>query len=234
MVILQRTSTVDAIFNLLVERINDRTYKPGDKLPSERLLQKELGVGRLALREALSRTNAMGITITAHGKGTFVQDRVKSATLRDMLIPHFGLTNPKRLQDLVMVRSMVESEIAGLAAEQRTSDDIEELTEITTREFPPEATYKNVAERDLLFHRTLAEIIDNRLLANIHEALIDHIRLFLLEYVKSKSSPKEVMDAHLPILKAIQLGDAKTARFHARQHVSYSRQDYETYISKIS
>lgn len=232
MSLVQKTSTVEAVVNLLIERIRDHEYLPGQKLPSERLLQEEIGVGRLALREALSRLNAMGIISTAHGRGTYVESDIKSQALRDVLMPYFALDDPKRLQDLVVARTMVESEIAGLAAEQRSAEDITALSDIVHHTFPEDVTLEEVARQDLLFHRKMAEIIDNGFLAKMHEALIDNIWLFLKEYVKSKTEPVEVMQPHLPILEAVASGDAEKARLHARMHVSYSIQDYKKYIEK--
>lgn len=232
MSLLQKTSAVEAVVKLLIDRIHSGEYQAGQKLPSERLLQEEIGVGRLTLREALSRLNAMGIITTAHGRGTYVEDDIKSQTFRDILVPYFALNDPKRLRDLVVARSMLESEIAGLAAEQRTDADLDSLAEIVDCTFPADIGLEEVAQQDLLFHRKLAEIIDNGFLAKMHEALVDNIRLFLREYVKSKTSPEEVMQPHIPILEAIKLGDAESARYHARMHVSYSVQDYENYINK--
>jgi GntR family transcriptional repressor for pyruvate dehydrogenase complex len=232
MTILQKITTVDAIVHLLTSRINEGIYVPGEKLPSERLLQKELGVGRLALREALSRLNATGVIATAHGKGTFVQDNVKSKTFRDVLIPYFALNSTKRLHDLVVARGMLESEIAGLAALQRTDEDLVSLIRILEYKFPSGASSDEVANQDLMFHRAMANIIDNSFLAAMHEALIGHIQLFLSEYVKSKRNHSEVMDAHLPIIRAIEQGDVEGARHQARLHVSFSVTDYEEYMDK--
>ena len=232
MSLLQKTSAVEAVVKLLIDRIHSGEYRAGQKLPSERLLQEEIGVGRLTLREALSRLNAMGIITTAHGRGTYVEDDIKSQTFRDFLVPYFALNDPKRLRDLVVARGMLESEIAGLAAEQRTEADLADLSEIVGCNFPQGSSLEEVARQDLTFHRRLAEIIDNGFLAKMHEALTDNISLFLREYVKSKANPKEVMQPHIPILKAIKDKNAEAARYHARMHVSYSVQDYERYIQK--
>lgn len=234
MSLLQKTSAVEAVVNLLIDRIHSGEYQAGQKLPSERLLQEELGVGRLTLREALSRLNAKGIITTAHGRGTFIEGDIKSQTFRDILVPYFALNDPKRLGDLVVARSMLESEIAGLAAEQRKEADVISLAEIVDCTFSPNMSIEEVAQQDLLFHRKLAEIIDNGFLVKMHEALVDNIHLFLREYVKSKASPEEVMQPHIPILKAIEVGDAEAARYHARMHVSYSVQDYKEYIHKTT
>lgn len=232
MTILHKISTVDAIVNLLIAKINEGTYPPGGKLPSERYLQEELGVGRLTLREALSRLNATGVISTAHGRGTFVQDNVKSKTFKDVLVPYFALNSTKRLNDLVVARAMLESEIAGLAAFQRTDEDLLSLAQIIKHRFLPDVPFDEVANQDLMFHRAVADIIDNSFLAKMHEALIGHIEVFLCEYVKSKKCPMEVMDAHLPIFRAIEQGNVEDARKHARLHVSYSVKDYEEYMEK--
>ncbi|HKJ64535.1 MAG TPA: FadR/GntR family transcriptional regulator [Desulfopila sp.] len=228
--ILETTTTVDAIVNLLKKRICSGIYHPGDKLPSERVLQQEMGVGRLALREALSRLGAIGITATSHGRGTFVQGIVKSATLADVLVPYGALSDPKRLEDLVLARGMIESEIAGIAALQRTEKQLEMLWGIVEYPFSATTSSERVAAQDLRFHRMLAESIDNTFLATMHAALTDHIEMFLRAFVKSKNNPAEVMEPHRSILKAIEERDSDAARYHARVHVTYSFRDYEEYI----
>lgn len=228
-----KTSTVDAIVNLLTDRIHQHIYLPGTKLPSERKLQEEFGVGRLALREALSRMNAMGIIETSHGKGTFVQDSLKSQTLKNVLIPYFALDDSKRLKEFVDARAMIESEIAGLAAQQRDKDDITRLEAILDRFVDAKTSHEQVAGLDLQFHQELANIVDNHFLRLMHEALISHIGVFLNEFVKSKSNPQEVIDAHLPILEAIRRRNSDDARSLIRLHVSYSMQDYENFVQKM-
>ncbi len=228
-----KTSTVDAVVNLLTERINQRKYLPGSKLPSERNLQDEFGVGRLALREALSRMNAMGIIETSHGKGTYVQDNLKSQTFKNILIPYFALNDSRRLKEFVDARAMIESEIAGLAAEQRSSDDIIQLEKILSQKIETSVSYEHVARVDLQFHQALAHVVDNHFLQLMHEALISHVEVFLNEFVKSKNNPQEVIDAHLPILDAIKRGNPADARSLIRLHVSYSMQDYENFVHQM-
>lgn len=230
---IEKTSTVDALVNLLTERIHNKTYAPGSKLPSERQLQDEFGVGRLALREALSRLSAMGITETSHGKGTFVQDHLKSSTLKNMLIPYFALNDSKRLKDFVDARAMIESEIAGLAAQQRTSEDIRRMEAILHQDVDSTTPPELVAYIDLQFHQEMALIIDNHFLTMMHEAITSHIRLFLNAFVRKKNCPREVLNAHKPILDAITRGNAEDARSLMRLHISFSMQDYEEFVHKF-
>ena len=49
-----------------------RELPPGTKVPSERELTKELGVGRSTVREALNGLAMLGVVEIRHGQGVFV------------------------------------------------------------------------------------------------------------------------------------------------------------------
>lgn len=56
----------------LLHLIQDRTYQPGEQLPSEVDLAAQLGISRPTLREALLSLEQEGVIIRKHGVGTFV------------------------------------------------------------------------------------------------------------------------------------------------------------------
>ncbi len=62
------------IFESLTEQIENGTYKPGDKLPSERDLSKQLGVSRMTLREALDELDGHGMLDRRQGSGTYIAE----------------------------------------------------------------------------------------------------------------------------------------------------------------
>lgn len=61
-----------AVEQTLRQRIEDETYKAGDKLPSERTLAAELGAGRTTIRLVLGKLVAVGLIEAQHGRGYFV------------------------------------------------------------------------------------------------------------------------------------------------------------------
>ena len=60
---------------LLLSLIDDGTYQPGERLPSEIDLAAQLGISRPTLREALLRLEQQGVISRRHGVGTFISSR---------------------------------------------------------------------------------------------------------------------------------------------------------------
>lgn len=56
----------------LRQRLKDHEWVEGQKLPTEAELAAEYGVSRSTIRSALDRLESQGLTITRHGRGTFV------------------------------------------------------------------------------------------------------------------------------------------------------------------
>jgi GntR family transcriptional regulator, transcriptional repressor for pyruvate dehydrogenase complex len=127
---LSKISTVDAVVNYIKDRIEGGIFKPGDKLPSERLLQKELAVSRFTLREALARLGALGIIKTLHGKGTIVAREMNSSTLADAFIPLFANQSIKDIIDFFEARVLIEGEAAVLSARRRSDEDLKHFEAI--------------------------------------------------------------------------------------------------------
>ncbi|MCP4538409.1 MAG: GntR family transcriptional regulator [Chloroflexi bacterium] len=60
---------------LLLSLIDDGTYQPGERLPSEIDLAAQLGISRPTLREALLHLERQGVVSRRHGVGTFITSR---------------------------------------------------------------------------------------------------------------------------------------------------------------
>ncbi|MCH1533928.1 MAG: GntR family transcriptional regulator, partial [Schleiferiaceae bacterium] len=65
-------SPVDKIIRQIRDQIGSGQLKPGDRLPSERMLSDRFGVGRTQLRDALRRLEFYGILKTLPQSGTVV------------------------------------------------------------------------------------------------------------------------------------------------------------------
>jgi DNA-binding FadR family transcriptional regulator len=102
-----------------------RELPAGTKVPSERELTKELGVGRSTVREALNGIAMLGIVEIRHGQGVFVTGEAPPDGEPSALTAALdrGVTN-----EFIEARLIVEVEVARLAARRRTDDDLARLS----------------------------------------------------------------------------------------------------------
>jgi len=71
----ERSTLGQRVAEALRERILDGDLKPGDRLPSEPDLARELGVSRATVRAAFTVLEEEGLVLRRHGAGTFVLRR---------------------------------------------------------------------------------------------------------------------------------------------------------------
>ena len=71
----------ERVMNILVRQIFSRQIKPGDKLPSERQLAKDIHVDRASLRIALKNLELMNVLSIRQGDGVYVRDYMKGASI---------------------------------------------------------------------------------------------------------------------------------------------------------
>ena len=137
------------------------------RLPPERSLAGDLGVGRRTLRKALSALENEGRIVRRQGQGTFVSSRRNTEdTHLEQVFEH---TNPIEVME---VRLAIEPVMARLASLRSSRCDIDRLARLAeqTRTASDAATYERF---DAAFHRKIAEASRNTLFLSIYDALSD-------------------------------------------------------------
>ncbi len=115
---LTRRTTEELYRRVVVEK----TLAPGEKLPNEVELARELKVSRATLREALGALAAQGVLEVRRGLGTFV------ACWEDRDLSFVGLDQVRgKLRDLFELRAIFEPKVAALACRRATKEDMEEI-----------------------------------------------------------------------------------------------------------
>lgn len=98
---------------------------PGTKLPSERILSEQFGVGRYTVREGLAILQTSGIIKVLSGRGAFVCENVDD-TVRDILTNMF-IQEEESLHGILETRSYIEAISAELAAKHIMAPEITKL-----------------------------------------------------------------------------------------------------------
>ncbi|MFI5804161.1 FadR/GntR family transcriptional regulator [Streptomyces sp. NPDC051561] len=159
----RRVSATDVVLTHLRDAIESGELAVGDKLPTEAQLGRHFGVSRSVVREALRTLQALGLTVSRAGKGTYVESSGPDQN------PVFGSYSAR---DLLEFRRHVEIPVAGYAAGRRTQDDIDHLlTLIASMESETDPTAW--VALDSLFHLTVARASGNPVFSKIIEEIRD-------------------------------------------------------------
>jgi GntR family transcriptional repressor for pyruvate dehydrogenase complex len=217
----------EQIVDQVEKRILSGELNPGDKLPPERELVKQFGVSRTAVREAIKALSQKGLIAVYPGRGTFVIDSTSSAVRHslDMLIKVGGKDG---VTDLVEVREILEPEIAALAANRATEEQIMTIQEtVATMENAMEDP-NTFVEADLDFHLALAQATNNALIPALIDSLIDLLRQHRMRAAAVEGALQRGQPFHKLIIDAIRRKDEDSAREAMRAHLKQIRQEMET------
>src|SRR3954469_19248455 len=111
----------------LVQRIVRGVYRPGTSLPTEPVLCETFSVSRTVVREAVKMLQEKGLVQVRHGAGTTVTSPTMWNML-DELVLAASIAQDEGLailDDLVVTRRVLESDMANVAARHAGVDLVE-------------------------------------------------------------------------------------------------------------
>jgi DNA-binding FadR family transcriptional regulator len=198
----------------IVEAIGARIigghYAPGDPLHPEEL-ERELGVSKTALREALKVLAAKGLVDSRQKRGTYIRPREAWSLLdADLLRWQGSQPDTPFLENLAEVRSIVEPAGARLAALRRTDADIARLERAVQAMAAAGTNADAMIEADLAFHRALLDAAHNELLSRM-EVIIEAGLRIRDEIVHHARHWSDSVPTHRALLEAVREGDAGAA-----------------------
>ncbi len=213
---VSRASVKNQVFEQLRDRITERTWLPGTKIPSEKSLADMLGVSRVSVREALQMLSSLGLLETTHGGGTYVREYSGEVFLNPLL-PMLALDTPDILH-VLEYRKMIEKGIVSLVVERAGSAEIEELESA----FHAMVEHKNdpraFAQADLSFHLALARATANPVVIKVNAVITDILKVSMYGIVDSLGT-KDGLYYHRKILDAIKARKGSRAESLMAEHV---------------
>ncbi|MFB9307807.1 DNA-binding FadR family transcriptional regulator [Agromyces hippuratus] len=225
------TSDTPRAWRTVLEHIETQllegALRPGDRLPGERALSAELGVGRSSVREALRVLEVLGLIRTAAGSGP-TSGAIIIAT------PGGGMSALMRLQvaasgfpvaDIVRTRLILETSVAGDLAEAAASaPDLAPAEFLLDAMDSPDLAPTEFLALDAAFHLALAEASGNQVITATMAGLRSGIEGYALEGVAAITDWHATSDRlraeHRGIVEAIRRADAASARTRTHDHIS--------------
>lgn len=226
---------------VLVERIADDIlggkFAPGSQLPTEQALMVAAGVSRTVVREAVAALRADGLLTTRQGVGAFVATTLERRPFR---IDSEGLHSLEEVLYVMELRTGVETESAGLAAERAVPPDLRRI-EAALRAIDRAIRRDEAAIReDFAFHHAVARAAHNPQFTRFLEYL--GTLIIPRHSVRVTSPPGEGQSAYLAtiqaehraISEAIARSDPVAARRAMHAHLTNGRKRYLRLSAKAS
>ncbi len=190
--------------------------EPGFAFPNENDFCSFLNVGRGTLREAYKVLADQGF-ISRTKRGTTVNEW---NTIAEKL-PFSVALELSESKDLLEVRSMVEVQIAELAALRRTQSNLDKMAEALEKMEKNGNDPKKLSYYDTVFHLELAHASQNQLLDNMmHNIMGSYTSSFFKLFDEYGELRNHAIGFHKRIFEAVATQDAKVAKRVMKEHIN--------------
>jgi len=222
----QKSRTAFVVDEIL-RSIREGRYRVGDQLPPERILAEQLGVGRAAIREALSALQVMHIIERRIGDGTYIQSDVDSDVGLEPTL--HALRENKSLGEVWEARKSVEIILAKLAVEKADERDVSSLQESLERieKAITQKNYDDYADADRDFHLRFAKAAKNPFLQRALSPLLAITHQQVATQVNSQymtQHGEDMVEEHRDILEALETKDKSGIARVVERHFLASEQ----------
>lgn len=219
----------ESIVSHIENQILNGALAPGDQLPSERELTQQFGVSRTAVREAIKTLREKGLVEVRLGRGTYVINKTSRAMQRSFnLLVKIGYTDA--FSDLTQIREILEPEIAALAAQYATEEQVQAMRRTVDVLRDSDLNINDLAEADSDFHLILAEATQNKIIPILLDSITALVHDQRYQLLTLPDRGPMTLHEHSAILEAIETHNPDAAREAMRQHLQRVRSDVP-YIS---
>jgi len=214
---IPRANLTEEIIKRILNVITELGMKPGDKLPTERELVTRFAVGRSSIREAIKILNAIGVVRIVPGAGMFVGNGNLSLLAKPLSLSF--LMGGRGTVELIEARRLLEMELAGLAAERASAEEVAAMKEALSEIRSHQEEVERYTEADIRFHLAVARGAHNEVLFDLLETLQHIIRNWIFKNIQEFEGLPSSLHEHVPIFDAIRAHDSMGARAAMKEHL---------------
>ncbi len=197
-------------YERIKDAIRNADLEPGQPL-SETKLSKMLGISRTPVREAIQQLSQEGLVQIIPGR---------AITVASLSVPE--------VMNAVHIRSVLEPEVARLAAASITSEELEDLWSVLQKmeeavENEDRTTWAKVDSR---FHEILSDSCPNRLLGDMVIQVRNRISYLSTDSQTDHRRLLACTQEHRQVVEAIAVGDTQLAEQVMRDHIQKLRDSF--------
>jgi len=218
----------------LIERISadiaSGKLVPGQRLPTEQEMIAATGVSRTVVREAVAALRAEGLVTTRQGVGAFVSANAR----RPFRIDFEELSSLNEVVQVVELRTGLEIEAAGLAAERATTEDRRKIAAAYDAIDAAISRDEAAVDEDFAFHCSIAAATGNpqflRFLQYLGRFIIPRQTVQIAD---RKAYLAKIQSEHREIVAAIRARGVAQARAAMRRHLLNSLKRYQRLAAQL-
>lgn len=194
-------STSARIRGVILKRISDGTYVPGERL-KELALAREFNVSQAPVREAFRALVSLGVLESKHYRGT-----------------HVRAISIQETQDVYQLRGYLEEIAARLIPELSLEQNIGaiEALQIAMRTAALGGDMEGFARANVQFHRSIISLSPNQAFLKVWDSL--EIAMWSrMSLQRNEQRLSLLAEIHQPIVDALKMGDLQQAGVLLREH----------------
>ncbi len=221
-----RSRLSEEIVDIIQRQILSGSIAPGGKLPTERDLAESFKVNRTTVREALRKLEHLELIDVRHGDGLYVKNYLESSNF-DLIKTACRIEEGgKSICDILEVRRIIVPEMAYLAAQRASSDDISRLEQVIADK------RLNWPEKDMKVHEVIAHAGGNI----VYIIMLNFFNHFNQEYSYLYFEDERNLDRsrkfHRDILDAIKRKKPEVARRIMLDVLNYAEEAVKKDLAK--
>lgn len=205
----------DSVVEQIEEMIKSGSFQAGEKLPSVRELCEMFGVGRSAVRDAITTLKGKGAVEVKQGEGTYILEFDSTRLFNN----HLLLPGYRDISELFQVRKILEAEIAEMAALNRSEADLHLMEKILSNQ-----SIKGW-ESDYHLHTAIAKAAGNEIIIQLVQFISATMKKAMIDFhnyiEKNPTTVQVIENQHIRIYESIKLAIPPKAKQTMIEHLNF-------------
>lgn len=200
----------------LKDYVVENGFKPGDALPAESELARQLGVSRTSVREAVKALETIGILESRRGSGVYVGSFSFDPLVE--ALPYGLMPDTNAIAELLDVRCTLEVALVERAIARRTPEQLAALRANLERFRARAEAGGPLDVEDREFHKLLAMNLGNRVLTGLIDVFWRTYHRATQRIDLVNTAPLDTYRDHVAVLEAFESGDVEATKATLDHH----------------
>jgi len=223
---------LDEVYDQLLSLISNGKLKPGERLPPERVLARDLKVSRQSIREALKRGESKGLVKVRQGEGTFIL----SAASHLIESPFLTLMTEEveKIYEFIEIRKLIEVWCAKKAAEFITAKELKKMEKALSEMEKLINSREILGKPDIDFHIAIAEASHNTLMVHMMTTIKQiFLSMFKISnFIRRPEKNKILIKQHQEIYEAIKNRNPELAGKKMERHLLFVESEWREEMNR--